>query len=341
MTGAEQAAGLRMLAQLAAAGLPVARMVVIMPSLCSPAWRAPAKAVMHRVSCGERLSRSLAAEVQGLSAHLVAIVAVGEEQATLPTALDRAACHAEEAEQRRREVQKALTYPAVLVVGGIASVALIATVVLPRFESVLRSLGRDLPLSAQIVLALAHAAPGFLFVSLLVGVGISRFILRAGDPMGVRTHLDRAILHVPLIGRMVRLQSAMRVCATLAALIAGGIGIPRAVSLAAMGTTNRTLLSAMARARNAIMQGERVSAAMEQAGVLGSDFALLLRVGEETNDLAQAFNQIARLARVQHDLMVQRAQALIEPVVLLGIALFVAGIAVMLMQTIYSVRPSP
>jgi general secretion pathway protein F len=330
-----------MLAQLSAAGLSVARMVVIMPSLCSPPWRAPAKAIMRRVSCGERLSRSLAAEVQGLSSHLVAIIAAGEEQATLPDALDRAARQAEEAEQRQREIRKALTYPTVLVVGGIASVALIATVVLPRFEAVLRSLGSDLPASAHIVLSIARVAPSLLLALLLGIAGVWALILGGGDPIGMRTHFDQALLALPLIGRMVRLQFTMRLCATMASLIGGGIAIPRAVALAAMATTNRTLLSAMARARNAIVQGERVSLALEHTGVLGTEFALLVRVGEETNDLPQAFGQIARLARFQHDLMVQRVQALIEPAVLLGVALFVAGVAVALMQTIYSVRPSP
>ncbi len=339
MTGAERAAGLRLLAQLAVARLPLVRIVAILPSLCAPVWQQAAVTLKQRVSSGERLSSTLAMVVPDLPPHLIAIVRAGEDSATLAAALERAAVDAEETERRRRELLQTLSYPAVLVTTGVACVLVVAMVVLPRFEEILLGLGQELPASAQLLLRIVHEAPRGLAVLGVLATGgwvVARFQRR---DFGSRRHLGDSLLRFPLIGSLFRLQAIERVCAMLSTLLGSGLAIPKALTLAVQGASSGTLADGLSAARGDVVRGSALSLALERAAVLPGAFAQLLRVGEETGTLGSALSQVASLARDRRDSDLRRLVGFVEPTVLLGVALFVGGVAAVLMQTIYSVRP--
>src|SRR5690606_19693358 len=114
---------------------------------------------------------------------------------------------------------------------------------------------------------------------------------------------------------------------------------PSALHLAEGVATNRFLARGLALAGQDVARGDRLSTALARRQVLPAGFARLLEVGEETGTLAASLEQIARLARQQAAQRLRRLLQWCEPVVILVIATFVGGVAVVLMQTIYAVRP--
>lgn len=339
MTGSERAAGLRLLAQLAMARLTLVRIVAILPSLCAPSWQPAAVALRQRISSGERLSVALAAAVPDLPRHLLAIVRAGEDSATLAAALDRAAHDAEQAELRRRELLQSLSYPSLLIASGLVCIVIIATVVLPRFEEILLGLGQELPASAQLLVRVVQHAPHGLSVLGIVVVGAATTAHVRGRGASLRNQLGELMTRLPIVASLVRLHAIERVCAMLATLLECGVPIPRALTLASRGASGRSLVEGLSAARESVVRGSALSVALERSDVLPSGHAQLLRVGEETGGMVAALGQVARLAGDQRNAEIQRMIRLIEPTVLLGVALFVGGVAAVLMQTIYSVRP--
>ncbi len=333
------ASGLRLLAQLSGAGLPVSRIVQVLPSLAPESWVAPAFALRQRVGAGERLSHALAHAVPVMPPHLTAIVRAGESGSGLAAALERAALDAEEAARHRQELLHAMTYPAMLAVSGIACVGLVVTIVLPRFATLLAELDQELPPSTRLMLTVTRHAPrlllGFMILAVVLVLGVR---LARRDAADAR-RLDGLLLRMPLAGPILRYGAIARISAVLSSLIATRVAVPSALHLAEGVSTNRFLARGLALAAQDVTRGDRLSTALTRQHVLPPGFARLLEVGEETGTLAPSLDQIARLSQQQAARQLRRMLQWCEPVVILGIATFVGAVAVVLMQTIYAVRP--
>jgi type II secretory pathway component PulF len=339
MKPSEVAGGLRLLAQLSGAGLPISRIVQVLPFVAPDSWVAPSQLLRQRVSAGDRLSSALAHAVPFMPRHLTAIVRAGERGSDLAGALERAAADAEASARRRQELLQAMAYPALLTASGVACVALVLTVVLPRFAGLLDELGQELPPATRILLAAAHYAPLVLAALAALAVLVAFVVRIARQEPGVARQLDESLLRIPLAGSILHWSAVARICAVLASLTATRVSVPSALHLAEAVASNRYLALGLTLASQDVARGDRLSAAMSRRRILPAGVARLLEVGEETGTLAASLAQIAQLAEQQVARRLRRALQWLEPTVILAIASFVGAVAVVLMQTIYAVRP--
>lgn len=335
----ELATGLRMLATLCAAGLPVGRVVGAFPQLATRGWTRPAADLRQRVVQGSSLSQALSASVPTMPPHLIAILQVGEAAGDLSGSLDRVAREAERAEAQRRELMQALAYPSVLAVSGLVCIATIVLVVLPQFEQLLRDLGQELPASARALLMARDAVPSVLLVVSIAVVGLAARLRTSGMQQAEVEQLHRWYMEAPMIGRAVHARYIALLCAALSALTATRVALPTALAHLQSITPNRFLARGLATARAEVIRGQRLSAALEEAEVVPRRFGQLIRVGEESGTLSAALQQVAELAHRENADALRRLIRWIEPIVVLTVAGLTGGIAAVLMQAMYSIRP--
>lgn len=339
MSMGDMALGLRVLATLLESGLPVARALGAMDELVPPAWRPAVPALLESVRQGNSLGAALAAAPVAFPPLVVGLVQAGEAGGGLAPAVARAADLIESAAETRRAVRAALAYPLVLAAAGLGSLVLLVGFVLPRFAAVLADLGQALPPTARTVLGAAELArAGFLpaLFTALAAAGVWR-VWTGTEPGRARWHAF--LLGVPLVGSIRRAGAVGRFCAALGALLESGVPIAPALSHATRASGDAALTARILAAREQVVAGHGIAAALDRNGAATPTSVRLIRTGEETGRLAPMLAHAARIESARAEQAVKSLVRVLEPAMIIAFGGMVALVAAALLQAVYSVRP--
>jgi len=337
---AELALGLRILADLLDAGLPVGRALQAFEELAPRGWRPALPHIRQSVREGQSLAAALASAPVEIPALVTGIAQAGEAGGGIGPAIRRAADLMESSAQMRASVRAALAYPLVVAAAGVLAVTILITVVLPRFARILADLGQTLPASTRAVLhgaAALHA--GFIPGVVALGVGIAGWRSWTQTERGRRAW-HRLLLSIPMIGPVRASAGAARMAHSLSALLDSGVTIAAGLVFAARATADMELEYRLLRARESVAAGEPLSRALEATRGATATAVRLVRAGEESGRVASMLAHAARIEQEHADRVVRTAVRMLEPMLLLTFASVVALIAAALLQAIYSVRPS-
>ena len=334
------AAGLRALATLLASGAPISKALSVLDDLVPPVWLAALPDVRRQVTQGRSLAAALEASSLPLPSHIIGILQAGEAGTGLVPAAEAAAQLLEVRADTQAAVRNALAYPLMLAVGGSASVALLVGVVLPRFATLLADAGRALPLSTWLVLGLGSFVHAALLPVLCAAVAAA-LLWRAWvtRPEG-RMRWHELLLSTPVIGPWRHSAATAQTCSALAALLDAGVPLLGALPHAARATGDFALEARLLAARQRIERGERIAAAVEHERAMTLPVVRLIRVGEESGQLAYMLHHAARIEANHHSERLRRMIRLVEPAMILLFGGVVMLVAAALFQAMYGLRPT-
>jgi general secretion pathway protein F len=336
----ELALGLRLLASLLDAGLPVGRALAAFADIAPDGWQPAIPSIRQSVREGQSLGAALAAGPCALPPVVLGMVQAGEAGSGLAPAVRRAAEMTEQAAATRSAVRAALAYPLILSVAGGSSLVLLVGVVLPRFAGVLADLGQVLPPTTRAVLAgaaIARAGALPAVVVFVIGVGVWRaWVTTAAG----RLHWDQWLLSLPIIGTVRRAAAAGRVSGAIAALLDSGVPIAPALTAGAQAAGDAAVSARVMSARQAVVAGAALSRAFIDADAGTPTITRLARAGEESGQLAAMLARGAAMEAERAERMVKDAVRLLEPALILVFGGIVAFVAAALLQAVYSVRPT-
>jgi general secretion pathway protein F len=295
---------------------------------------------MRSVREGSSLAAALEAAPLEIPPLVIGIAQAGEAGAGVGPAVRRAAELCETTAETQSAVRSALAYPTVVAVAGVAAIAVLITVVLPRFARILADLGQSLPASTQIVLHLADAGRAALaptVVAIAIGLTLWRSWIHADAG---RAQWHRALLGVPVLGALRLAAGTSRMAQSLAALLDSGVPISGAMRHAARASGDAELERRLTEARERITGGHSLSQALEATKAASPVTIRLARAGEESGRLPSMLSHAARIEQQRVDRIVKTAVRMLEPILLLTFASIVAIVAAALLQAIYSVRPT-
>ncbi len=336
---AELGLGLRLLADLLDAGLPMTRALQALEDIAPASWRAVLPSIRDSVKEGRPLAATLGDANIAIPPMMIAIIHAGEAGAGLSDGIRRAAEIAESSAATRASVRSALAYPMVVAFAGLGAIGVLLGVVLPRFAGILNGLGQSLPRSTQLVLTLAtDVRAGIIPISLLVAVVLVGHHGWTSTQDGLR-RWHAVLLAAPVLGPVRRAVATSRACASLGALLDTGVPMPTALKFAARAAGDAAIEERIGVAWSHVARGEPLASSLEQAQALTPTASRLIRAGEQTGRLANMLKHAAKLEHERADRVVRVGLKLLEPLLLLTFATFVAGVAASLLQAIYSVKP--
>jgi general secretion pathway protein F len=283
---------------------------------------------------GATLSRAMR-EAAVFPEVLVAGVTASERTSTLAEALHDYLQHDELLQRLQRQAVSAALYP-VLVMGLGGAIALFLLLyVIPRFSRMYGDMHHAVSPATQAVLwisrALTERWPVVLLAllalaSAAVAAWRSGWLLRRGHD------LMEAVAPLRRPWDQFRLAKLYQ---SLALLFKGGYAFDEALQVCAGLDLGPRLRHGVALARERIAQGKVASEAMTQAGLTEPTTERLLRVGERTGGFAAVLQTIAQRHAVAFSTFVERATRIVEPVLLLAVALVVGGLVVMMYMPIF------
>ncbi len=317
----------RELATLLKAGLPLDRALEIMIGLApTPAVTALLQGVRDDVRGGKALSQALDARRDVFSRFYINIVRAGEAGGALGTVLSRLAETLERNKELRETVKSALIYPTILIGVAVVSVVVLLIFVVPQFEQTFSQAGKALPLPTEMVVFLGKLMRNWwwaIALAIVIVVWWTRRRLRRPD---VRARVDARVLTVPVLGDLVTKVEVARFARTLATLLGNGVTLLSGLTIVKETMGNVTLAGALDGVTARLREGKGFGRPLADTGLYPKLATQMILVGEESGRLEEMLSRVADIYDREVQLAVKRFLAVLEPALILGLAVLIGGI---------------
>lgn len=327
------------LAKLLRAGLPLDRALTILISVNDEArMQALLSRIQERVRGGASLADALEDQPGVFSRLYLNMIRAGEAGGSLEVVLERLAEFMARSKALKDTVTSALIYPLILLTVAGLSVVILLTYVVPQFQSLFEDAGQALPLSTQVVIVVGEALRSYWWVGVALIVLLIGFFQRQLSRPETRYRWDRLFLRLPLIGDLIAKVEMARLARTLGTLLRNGVPLLTALSIVKEILTNRVLAEAVSEVAENLKAGQSLAEPLMEQGAFPAMAVHMIRVGEETGQLDDMLIQVADTYDDEVQTAVKRMLALMEPVLILGLGIVIAGIIMSILVAIISVN---
>lgn len=294
------------------------------------------KDIISSLEGGLSFSESLARYPDIFGNLYVSLIKVGEAGGLLDKVLSRLAELSTQEIDMRSRIRSALVYPVVLALVAFIIVNFVLIAVLPKFVTIFEASSAKLPLPTTILLSLSYIVRHFWWV---IGLGVifglnglrNYYRTSAGH-----YHIDYLLLRLPLFGPLNLKVMISRMSRSIAALTKSGVTVLEALTVVENTLSNVVLQKMIKDTRVAISQGQSLTEPFQASGLFPPMVIQLINTGERTGRLDQMFDQIASFYEPEIEFTVRNLTSLLEPIMLLGMGLIVAFIALSVLLPIFN-----
>jgi type IV pilus assembly protein PilC len=284
---------------------------------------------------GSSLSGALARWPDSFPALFVSMVKAGEASGQLPGVLERLVQHYERVLAAREKVVMAMVYPLIVTLVGFGAMLFMMVFVIPRFSAMFEELGGTLPLPTRILIGLSTA---LLKYGWAMAIGLFFLVLAARralkTPAGIEWK-DRFLLRLPAFGGIVRANAFANFAHTLGTLLANGVQVLQALSIVEHTVGNSLIARAIRDAKERVTDGSTISRPLSQDGIFPRLLTDMLAIGEESGDMSGALEHIGRRYDNELDRAVKIFTTVLEPVMMLLIAVGVGFVAISMLLAVF------
>ncbi len=333
----------RQLAALVRARIPIEQALdVLIAQLEHPELQSIVKSVRNDVISGMPLSVAMAKFPKQFDNLYVGMLKAGEASGKLPEILVRTAKYMDRSARLRNKVKAALIYPALVVVVGIIVVVFILAFVIPKFEQMFASIGSDLPWLTKAMVYLSRDVMGkFLLtfpmniVSLALIAGIVMFLSRLMKTEKGKYRIDDFMLKAPILGSYMKKVVFAKFSQTLGILVNNGVPILESLDLVSKTVGSVPVEKAILASKERIKEGEKIADTLRKNSYFPALVISMVHVGEQTGKLGEILEQISEFYDEEVEISTAQLTALIEPLMIIGLASVVAVIVVALYLPVF------
>lgn len=287
---------------------------------------------------GQRLSEAMRRESNSFPALYRAMIAAGEGAGTLPLITDRLAVLLERQAEMRGKLIGALAYPAILsLVATLVVMGLMVSVV-PRVVEQFDNVDQQLPLITRIVIGISAFLASYYWALILVVVIGAFLFAQALKRPAFRMSVDRNVLRIPLLGKLLRNLHAARMARTLATMVASRLPLLEGLRLTGGTIRNKVLSAANDDIVEAVRSGGSLSGAMRTSGVFPPLLVYLTASGESAGQLDQMLERAAEYLEREFDNFTSTALSLLEPLIIVAMGCVVAVIILAILLPILQLQ---
>ncbi|MDB6115208.1 MAG: epsF 2 [Lacunisphaera sp.] len=323
----------RQLSTLLRAGMPLLRgLEVLARQERNAAFQRVLAALSETIKSGGTLSEAMAQHPRVFDRLYINMIKAGEAGGVLDVVLDRLAQFQEKSLKLKGKITSAMMYPAVVMGVAVLILAALLVFVVPKFKQIFADLlkGAPLPTLTQLVLTVSDAVKNHYLVAL--GVAVALWIaLKAfrKTPSGAKL-LDTWMVKVPVFGELFLMGIIARFGRTLGTLLSSGVPILPALLITRDTCGNVRVADAITAVHDRVKEGATIARPLEATAVFPPMVTGMIDVGEQTGQLPEMLGTVADSYEDEVDNAVAGLSSLIEPVLILFLALVVGTIVIAL-----------
>lgn len=330
----------RQLATLIDAGLPLLRgLTVLSKQEPDPVLKKTILGIADSVSSGGTFSEALSGHPKIFNKLYVNMVKAGELGGVLEIVLLRLAEFQEKAQKIKNKVVSAMFYPVIVLVIAVVIMAFLLAFIVPKFKAIFDDMlgGQPLPPLTDFVIGLSTLVQTnwyFLIagiVLLVVGYKFAAKTKKGGEV------IDAFKLRAPVFGDLTRKSSISRFSRTLGTLVTSGVPILQALNITRDTAGNAMVAAAISKVHDSVKEGESIVQPLEASGVFPPMVISMIDVGEETGQLPEMLLKVAEVYDDEVDNAVSGLTSLLEPVMIVFLAVVVGTIVIALFLPLISI----
>jgi type IV pilus assembly protein PilC len=299
--------------------------------------------VATTVESGGTLSEALAAYPKVFNPLYVNMVKAGELGGILEVVLRRQAEFMEKALKIKGKIKAAMFYPAAVLVAATGILALLLVFIIPRFQAVFEGLlnGKQMPAFTLLVLRISDV-----FKSHFLAAGMTVLALTVAFQLLVRTRrgrrwFDRFKLSMPVLGKLFRKVALSRFARTFGTLLGSGVPILQALTIVKETAGNVVVGGVIAKIHDNVKEGGSITGPLKESRVFPAMVAGMVDVGEQTGALPDMLMKIADTYDEEVDNAVSAATALLEPIMIIFLAVVVGSIVIAMFLPLIIIMSDP
>jgi type IV pilus assembly protein PilC len=237
----------------------------------------------------------------------------------------------------KKKLAVSLVYPALLVTMVLVMIVFLVTYVVPEFAKLFENLNAQLPAITILMLAVGtHAQKYAPFVAIGMVLAAASFWRWKNTDRGAE-RLDALILKLPLLGDIWLKYQVANFSRMLSTLLAGGLPLVPSLETAGASMSSRRILNGIVDTAARVREGQTLSGSLEQQKMFPELSVEMIEVGESTGALPAMLNSVAEFYEEDVQTALGATMALIEPVILIIMAVFVGGVLISLYLPIFSI----
>jgi general secretion pathway protein F len=226
----------------------------------------------------------------------------------------------------RESIRSALIYPTILVGVAVMSVMILLVFVVPQFESTFAQAGKALPIPTQVVIVAGTFLQRWWWALIPAVVLLVVWFRRRGRIPAVRRSRDAKLLRMPLVGDLLTKLEVARFARTLSTLIGNGVTLLGALAIVKETMGNLVLSNALDGVIAKLREGKGFGRPLADTGLYPRLATQMILVGEESGRLEEMLTRVADVYDREVAVGTKRFLAVLEPVLILGLAVLVGGI---------------
>ncbi|MGB9073126.1 MAG: type II secretion system F family protein [Terriglobales bacterium] len=291
--------------------------------------------VRDRVKGGELLSDAFAAQHVFPKMYTTTLMA-GEKSGNMEEVLSRYIAYQRLVQSFRKKLAVSLVYPALLVSVVTVMLIFLVTYVIPKFADLFNNMGAQLPAITVFMLAVGVNAQKYAWIVILVLLAAAILTWRWKQSDRGAERIDQFLFSLPLVGEIRLKYQVANFSRILATLLQGGLPLVSAMETAGASMTSRQMLNGILTATERVREGQGLASSLETEKIFPDLAVEMVEVGESTGALPAMLSSVAEFYEEDVQTAMGAAMALIEPVILIIMAVFVGGILISLYMPIFT-----
>lgn len=292
--------------------------------------------ILHEIEAGSSFADVLEKYPQCFSKIYVSLIRAGEASGKLDLVLARLAENLENEREFKAKIKGAMIYPAIIVIGMVAVIFLMMTVVVPKLTAMYKDFGAQLPLLTRILITISDIFAQFWWL-ILAGIFGFFFLFSAWKktPVG-RKSLDKIILKIPIWGSLTREALLAEMTRTLGLLVGAGISILEALGIVAEAVGSEPYAEAIRDAESKVEKGFPLGVTLAQNPLFPPLVGQMINVGEETGKLDETLLRVSKVFESSSSEKVKGLTTAIEPIILVVLGVGVGFLMLAIIMPMYT-----
>lgn len=296
-------------------------------------WRA----VYYDLSMGDVLSVAMEKRKDAFPKLLINMIKTAEMTGNLPETLDDMVDYYTESESTKKQMKSAMMYPAVVTVFAIIVVTFILMWVVPQFVDIYADLGSDIPSITKFVIAISDFLGNYLILILILFIVIILIYLYLyRNVKSFRRAMQEFMMHLPVFGKIIIYNEVTIFTKTFANLINHNVFITDSMEVLSKITENEVYKKLIYNTAKNLTKGDTISMAFKDHWAFPNIAYQMLLTGEKTGRLGPMMERVSDYYQEQHRTIINQMKTLIEPILIVTLAILVGGILLAVIIPMYS-----
>ncbi|MDE6292899.1 MAG: type II secretion system F family protein, partial [Bacilli bacterium] len=285
--------------------------------------------VVYNLTLGENFSNCLDKQGDAFPSLLINMVKSAEATGDLEGTLDEMADYYQATESTRKEMISALTYPSMVFLFSIAVVIFILVYLIPQFVTIYQTANVTLnPITQFIIAASDFLQANLVYIIVVLITTIVVLVVLYKNLKAFKYYAQTMMMKLPLFGNLIIYKEMMIFTKTFASLLRNNVFITESMDILGKVTSNEIYREIMINTINYIGRGEKISSAFKDHWAIPEVAYYMMVTGESTGELAEMMGKVSDYYAEQHKMIIDSMKSLIEPVLIIFLAVVVGGIMI-------------